>query len=90
MSQCRFQFEFPGSGTALVEKIRAKMTDAGGHFEGSPTVGHFSLPTPVGAFDGSYTIDKNTIWVEVSEKPFFVPCSAIEAKLVAIVKTERR
>ncbi len=90
MSECRFQFEFPGSGTALVEKIRAKMTDAGGQFEGSPAAGHFSFPTPVGEFDGSYTIDKNTIWVEVTDKPIFVPCSAIEAKLIAIVKTEHR
>jgi hypothetical protein len=90
LSQCRFQFEFPGSGTALVEKIRAKMTDSGGQFEGSDAVGSFSLPTPVGAFEGSYSIDKNTIWVEVTGKPIFVPCSAIEAKLMAIVKTERR
>lgn len=66
------------------------MTDAGGKFEGSPTVGHFSIPTPVGDFDGSYTIDKNTIVVEVTEKPFFVPCSAIEAKLIDIVNAERR
>ena len=66
------------------------MTDSGGQFEGSPAAGHFSLPTPVGAFDGSYTIDKNTIWVEVIEKPIFVPCSAIESKLIAIVKTARR
>jgi len=89
VSQCRFQFEFPGSGTALVERIRAKMTGSGGQFEGSDAVGRFSLPTPVGAFEGSYSIDKNTIWVEVTEKPIFVPCSAIEAKLMAIVKTER-
>ena len=66
------------------------MTDAGGQFAGSSEVGHFSLPTPVSEFEGSYVIDKNTIRVEVTEKPFFVPCSAIEAKLLAIVKTERR
>ena len=90
MSDCRFQFEFAGSATSLVEKIQAKMTESGGRFEGSPANGDFSLPTPVGAFEGSYTIDKNTIWVEVSEKPFFVPCSAIEAKLGEIVKAERR
>ncbi len=90
MSECRFQFEFPGSAAVLVETIRSKIADAGGQFEGSPTVGHFSLPTPVGAFNGSYTIDKNTIWIEVTEKPIFVPCSAIESKLNAIVKTARR
>ena len=90
LSECRFQFEFRGSATALVEKIEAKMNASGGRFEGSPAVGAFSLPTPVGTFEGSYSIDKNTIWVDVVEKPFFVPCSAIEAKLSDIVKAERR
>lgn len=89
MSECRFQFRFPGSATALTEKIQAKMTASGGQFDGSPADGNFSLPTPVGTFVGSYTIDKNTIWVEVSDKPFFVPCSAIEAKLGEIVRAER-
>lgn len=65
------------------------MTASGGRFEGSAADGSFSLPTPVGAFEGRYSIDKNVIWVEVSEKPFFVPCSAIEAKLGEIVVTER-
>jgi hypothetical protein len=87
LSACRFQFEFSGSSTALVEAIRAKMDDAGGQFEGSPSIGRFVLPTPVGAFEGTYTVDESTIWVEVNEKPFFVPCSAIEAKLREIVKT---
>ncbi len=66
------------------------MTGSGGQFEGSDAVGRFSLPTPVGAFEGSYTIDKNTIWIEVTDKPIFIPCAAIKAKLIAIVKTERR
>ena len=33
MSECRFQFEFPGSGAALVDKIRTKMTAAGGQLD---------------------------------------------------------
>lgn len=86
MSGCRFQFDFPGSATALVDAIRVRMTEAGGRFEGSPAEGSFLLPTPVGEFEGSYTIDKKTIRVEVTDKPFFVPCSAIEAKLVEMVK----
>ena len=84
MSECRFQFDFAGSSTSLVEKIRVKMTEAGGRFEGSASYGTFSLPTPIGAFDGTYTIDKNTIWVEVLDKPFFVPCSAIESRLMEL------
>lgn len=65
------------------------MNDAGGQFDGSDAVGSFVLPTPIGQFGGSYTVDKNTIWVEVSDKPIFVPCAAIEAKLFEIVKSKR-
>lgn len=90
MSVCRFQFEFSGSGTALVEAIRSQMLNAGGQFEGSHADGRFVLPTPVGAFEGSYLIDNSTIWVEVDEKPFFVPCSAIEAKLLEIVRSRHK
>ena len=86
-STCRFQFEFPGSAQSLVDAIRSTMQDAGGQFDGSDAVGSFVLPTAVGDFGGSYTVDKNTIWVEVYEKPFFVPCSAIEAKLIEIVRS---
>lgn len=90
MSECRFQFDFPGSAVTLVDKIRAKMTDAGGRFDGSDAIGQFSLPTPVGQFDGSYTIENATIWIEVTAKPIFVPCSAIEAKLHELVRVQPR
>jgi len=89
LSECRFQFDFRGSAHALVDRVRAKMTAAGGRFDGSDTSGDFHLPTPVGAFEGAYSIDDNVIWIDVREKPFFVPCSAIESKLSDLIKTER-
>ena len=86
MSDCRFQFEFPGTGIALVETLRTKMTVAGGSFDGSDSAGSFSLPTPIGQFGGDYSIQGKTIRIEVSAKPIFVPCSAIEAKLEELVR----
>ena len=86
MSDCRFQFDFPGSGSALVEQLRTKMTGSGGSFDGSDSGGTFSLPTPIGQFGGDYSIQGQTISVEVTSKPVFVPCSAIEAKLGDLVK----
>lgn len=86
MSLCRFQFDFRGTGESLVETIRSHVGRAGGEFLGSATEGRFSLSTPVGAFRGTYSIAGQTIFLEVADKPFFVPCGAIEARLAAYVK----
>jgi hypothetical protein len=40
----------------------------------------------VGDFRGTYSISGQTIFLEVADKPFFVPCGAIEARLAAYVK----
>lgn len=89
MSECRFQFDFPGSAEALVETIRTHVARAGGRFEGSSSEGIFVLSTPVGTFRGDYSIQEQTIFLVVGEKPFFVPCGAIEARLAEYVKGAR-
>lgn len=81
MAVCRFVFDFAISEEKLVERIRAHVHRAGGSFEGSTSDGSFHLPTPVGEFKGYYQISGGTILLEVTDKPFFVPCSAIESKL---------
>jgi hypothetical protein len=86
LSLCRFQFEFRGTGESLVENIRSHVGRAGGELTGSATGGTFSLSTPVGAFHGTYAISGQTIFLEVADKPFFVPCGAIEARLAAYVR----
>ena len=86
MSLCKFQFNFTGTSESLVENIRSHVGRAGGDLTGSATVGTFSLSTPVGAFRGTYTVSGQTIFLEVVDKPFFVPCGAIEARLGAYVK----
>jgi hypothetical protein len=90
MSPCRFQFDFPGSSESLVQKIRQHVASAGGTFDGSSTDGTFALATPVGSFRGTYRIERSTIFLEVADRPFFVPCGAIEARLAEYVKTAVR
>jgi hypothetical protein len=89
MSDCRFQFDFPGSAEALVTTIRTHVSRAGGRFEGSSTEGIFVLSTPVGTFRGDYSIEGQTIFLVVTDKPFFVPCGAIEARLAEYIKGAR-
>ncbi len=86
LSICRFEFDFNVSSETLVSRIRARVDGAGGSFVGSASDGTFHLPTPVGDFKGYYQISGSAILLEVTDKPFFVPCSAIEAKLHDYVK----
>lgn len=85
MSRCSFKFEFKGTGESLVATIRSHVIRAGGELTGSATEGAFTLPTPVGTFRGTYAISGQTIFLEVLEKPFFVPCGTIEARLATYV-----
>lgn len=86
MAVCRFEFEFTVSGETLVERIRTHVHKVGGSFVGSASDGSFHLPTPVGEFKGYYQVSGRVILLEVTDKPFFVPCSAIESTLRDYVK----
>jgi len=86
LSTCRFQFDFSGTKESLVEKIRSHVGRAGGELTGSTDGGTFSLSTPVGVFRGTYSISGQTILLEVLDRPFFVPCGTIEARLASYVK----
>ncbi|MGH9337558.1 MAG: hypothetical protein ACRD21_27730 [Vicinamibacteria bacterium] len=86
VSHCKFQFDFTGSAEALVEKIRSHVSRSGGQLMGSATEGSYSLSTPLGAFRGTFSIAGQLIFLEVLDKPFFVTCGAIEARLANYVK----
>jgi hypothetical protein len=89
MSTCRFEFDFPGKAEALVETIRSHVFKAGGNMTGSEREGSFLLSTPVGTFSGTYEVSGQTIVLEVGDKPFFVPCSAIESRLAEYIRGAR-
>lgn len=91
MSHCRFDFAFTIPRASLVESIRSHVHGAGGSFEGTADGGDFFLPTPVGEFRGRYLVSASTstLTIEVDEKPFFVPCSAIETRLSEYVEKAR-
>lgn len=88
MSLCRFRFTFTGTGEALIEKFRSHFSRAGGTLSGSDIEGSFVLPTPVGEFKGSYAVSGQTIAIDVSDKPAFVPCGLVEARLSKFVRED--
>ncbi len=88
MSQCRFTFDFPGSAADLLSRIDNAIGGAGGSFQSRSNAGSFAIATPVGDFRGELTVSGQTVYVEVSEKPFLVSCRIIETKLREYISGE--
>ena len=86
MSLCRFDFEFHCESASLVRTMQTHVVGAGGILAGTAAEGTFSLPTPIGVFEGTYRVEGRVIAIEVLEKPFFLPCSVIESRLRQYVR----
>lgn len=52
-----------------------------GDFSGDINSGRFNIPVLGGTFIGSYFVNGKTIFLEISKKPIFIPCSLIESFL---------
>ena len=79
---CNFDIPFNGSSDELIAKASKAIRDAGGTFTIiSVTQGNFSLPTPVGRIDGSYTIAGQVLSITITHKPGLVSCGRIEKEL---------
>ncbi len=81
MSSCSFTINFTGDVTEMVNKTRDGITKAGGKFEGDNSAGSVSMSSPVGEIAGSYTITGQSLNIEITKKPIFVPCDLIESEL---------
>jgi len=68
-------------------KASAAIQHAGGSITGSGNNGTFSLPTPVGKIEGSFSIEEGTMNVTITDKPLFISCSVIEQRLKGFINT---
>lgn len=81
MSACNFTIPFSASPEAIMQKAKSSVESQGGTFTGDATQGKFELSIFGNAILGSYTVARNELNVVIDEKPFLVPCSAIESFL---------
>lgn len=78
---CKFQFPFSVSPEEAVNKAKNAVESQNGNFSGDTTSGEFDV-TVFGSFiKGNYTIEGQTLFLEVTDKPMFVPCGMIEGFL---------
>jgi hypothetical protein len=81
MAKHSFSVNFPGAAQEIVTKAKGAIEKAGGKFNGSEQKGDFSVPTPAGTVKGIYTITGQAFAVDITDKPFVVPGSAIESQV---------
>ncbi|MEE9450747.1 MAG: hypothetical protein V3V72_11900 [Ignavibacteriaceae bacterium] len=81
MAECSFQFKLETDPAETIEKVKVKIEQAGGMFNGDRNEGKFSLPTPVGVIEGSYNVTADELKIDITKKPAFLPCSMLEAEL---------
>lgn len=82
MAACNFSVPFTKSATDILEKAKQTIESQSGNFNGDETNGSFDVSVFGNTVKGSYTVDEQTLLIEITEKPFLVPCSMIESFLV--------
>jgi len=78
---CNFKVPFSGNAADIITKARGAIGGAGGNFNGDAATGSFDISTMAGDVRGSYTVNGNTLEVNITDKPMFLPCDMIEAQL---------
>lgn len=78
---CDFSISFSGNADAVVAKAKSAVQSQGGNFNGDNNSGEFTVSVFGNKIAGNYTVSGQTLNVHITDKPFMVPCSAIESFL---------
>lgn len=78
MSACNFSIDFSKSVTEILNKAKTTVESQGGNFTGDESAGNFDVSIFGNTVVGSYVINGQSLNIDISDKPFLVPCSMIE------------
>ena len=79
---CKFNLPFSEPAETAVGKARAAVESQNGIFNGDISSGNFEVTVFGNTIKGNYTVAGQILKLEITDKPFFVPCSTIESFLV--------
>jgi len=82
---CQFTIPFAADKESLINRAKQEIESSGGSFQGNSTEGSFRAKTPVGAIEGSYLIEGQSISLGITKKPFLLSCKRIEKELTEIM-----
>jgi hypothetical protein len=80
MAACNFIIPVTETGAAL-SKIQKAVTQQGGTFSGNETAGNISVSLFGSTITGTYQVKPDALDITITEKPFLLPCNAIEGFL---------
>lgn len=83
---CDFSIPFSGNADAVLAKARSAVQSQGGNFNGDASGGDFNVSVFGNKIVGNYTVNGQTLNINITDKPFMVPCSAIESFLKGQLK----
>jgi hypothetical protein len=78
---CDFSLPFSGNPEDVLGKARKAVEGQGGNFSGDANGGNFDVSIFGNKIVGNYTVSGQTLHITITDKPFMVPCSAIEGFL---------
>jgi hypothetical protein len=81
MAAHSFSVTFTGPALDTLTKARSAIEKQGGTLKGDDAKGDFVVSTPAGKVKGTYAISGQTFTLNITDKPFIVPMSAIETQV---------
>ena len=81
MSACNFTIPFSKSVTEILEKAKKTIESQNGTFTGDENAGNFDVSIFGNTVIGSYAVTGQDLNIDITEKPFLVPCNMIESYL---------
>lgn len=86
MMSCKLTIPYSTNITSLLEMGRQEASSYEGQFCGDINGGNFNISALGGIFVGNYVVHEKIIEITISNKPFLIPCIAIESFLKAHIK----
>jgi hypothetical protein len=83
---CDFSIPFTGEPAAVLAKAKNAVQSQGGNFNGDADTGEFNVSVFGNKIVGNYTVSGQTLNINITDKPFMVPCNAIESFLKGQLK----
>ncbi|MEO6819200.1 MAG: hypothetical protein ABI266_02905 [Ginsengibacter sp.] len=78
---CKFSLNFNEPAESAVIKAKDAVESQKGTFNGDTNSGDFELNVFGNNIKGNYFVEGQTLNIDITDKPFFVPCSMIESFL---------
>ena len=81
MSSCNFSIPFTKPVEEILAKAKETVESQQGTFTGDSTKGNFDITVFGNTIVGKYVVEGNVLNIDITDKPFMVPCSMIESFL---------